>query len=194
MHNNTSILIVGVGGQGTILASKILGAVAVALGGEVKVSEIHGMAQRGGSVVTQVRYGAKVDSPIIEKGEANIILAFEKLEALRYLSYLQTGGTILVNDQEIPPMPVIIGSVNYPEEIFKKITTTGAKLQTINATQLARECGTAKATNVVLLGLLARHMDIPKGIWLTAVKESVPAKALDINLQAFEKGYANFQV
>ena len=151
MSNITSILIVGVGGQGTILASKILGAVAVQLGGEVKVSEIHGMAQRGGSVVTQVRFGDKVSSPIIEKGEADIILAFEKMEALRWLPYLKKGGTILINDQEIPPMPVIIGNAKYPENIFVKIAETGANCKVINAVELARECGTAKATNVVLL-------------------------------------------
>lgn len=189
MHKPTSILIVGVGGQGTILASKILGAVAVAQGGEVKVSEIHGMAQRGGSVITQVRYGEKVASPIIEQGEADIILAFEKMEALRWLPYLKKAGTILINDQEIPPMPVIIGNAKYPENVFQKIADTGADIKSINAVELARESGTAKAANVVLLGLLAKNMTIDKETWLQAVKENVPQKVLNINLTAFEKGY-----
>lgn len=190
MPKLTSILIVGVGGQGTILASKILGSVALALGGEVKLSEIHGMAQRGGSVVTQVRFGEKVASPIIEKGQADIILAFEKMEALRYLPFLKKGGTILINDQEIPPMPVIIGSAQYPENIYDKIADNGAVIKRINAVELARTCGTAKATNVVLLGLLAKYMEIDKHIWLNAVKENVPAKVLEINLNAFESGYS----
>ena len=186
---NTKIMIVGVGGQGTLLASRILGNVAIAKGYDVKVSEVHGMAQRGGSVVTYVKYGEKVYSPIIGEGEADIIIAFEELEALRWLPYLKNGGKILINTQQIDPMPVIIGSAKYPEDIVNKISNLTPNIVTIDGLKLALDAGNVKALNVVLLGLMAKYTDINKESWVQAVKDSVPAKLLDVNLKAFELGY-----
>lgn len=187
--NKLNIMIVGVGGQGTLLASRVLGNVALKKGFDVKVSEVHGMAQRGGSVVTYVKMGSKVFSPLIEKGEADVILAFEWLEALRWSDYLKEGGTIIVNEQRIDPMPVITGKVKYPEKIIKKLTETIPKTVAIDALKIAKECGNIKAVNIVLIGLLAKSIDIAKEVWLEAVREVVPAKALDVNLQAFKAGY-----
>ncbi|MDP3487906.1 MAG: indolepyruvate oxidoreductase subunit beta [Bacillota bacterium] len=187
-HN---ILLVGVGGQGTILASKILAEVATMQGHDVKMSEIHGMAQRGGSVVTQVRMGEKVYSPLIEEGEADNIVAFEKLEALRYVHYLRDGGSIVVNDQQIDPMTVITGAQVYPPEVMEKLQERAGDVLVIDALQLAREVGSIRAVNVVLLGALARKMDINKESWLEAIRRIVPAKFLALNLQAFEAGYTD---
>jgi len=189
MTKVTSILIVGVGGQGTILASRILSGVAQKVGLDVKVSEIHGMAQRGGSVVTQVRYGEKVASPIIPLGQADIILAFEKLEALRWLPYLKKDGSIIVNDQRIDPMPVVIGAASYPENAINYIKAKFPKAIVVNALDMALQAGNGKAVNVVLLGLLAKHLDLAKDIWLEVLKETVPAKHLETNIKAFEAGY-----
>lgn len=182
-------MIVGVGGQGTLLASKILGNVAMKKSYDVKVSEVHGMAQRGGSVVTYVKYADKVYSPVIERGDADIILAFEELEALRWIDYLKNNGKIIINEQKIDPMPVIIGKAKYPENIMEKIRKTVKNTVSINALPIARECGNIKAVNVVLLGVLAKSTDIEKEIWLEAIKDVVPQKLLDINLKAFEAGY-----
>ncbi len=187
MSKVTNILLVGVGGQGTILASKVLGQVALSLGQEVKVAEIHGMSQRGGNVVTQVRYGEKVYSPIIQLGQADIILAFEKVEALRWLPYLKKGGKIIVNDQEIDPMPVIMGKVPYPENVLEQLKSHG-EVTLIPALDLAKEAGNAKTTNVVLLGVLAKTMDIPQETWQKVLQNLVPAKFLDVNLRAFQLG------
>lgn len=189
MSDITNILIVGVGGQGTILASRVLSGVIQKIGLDVKVSEIHGMAQRGGSVVTQVRYGRDVASPIISKGEADIILAFEKLEALRWLPYLKKTGSILINDQRIDPMPVIMGAAEYPADALAVIRQLRDKVIVIDALKIAVEAGNAKAVNVVLLGLLSRHLEIDKEIWLDVMKETTPAKFLETNLMAFEAGY-----
>jgi len=189
MSDITNILIVGVGGQGTILASRVLSGVIQKIGLDVKVSEIHGMAQRGGSVVTQVRYGQDVASPIIPKGEADIILAFEKLEALRWLPYLKKTGSILINDQRIDPMPVIMGAAEYPADALAAIRQLRDKVIVIDALKIAVEAGNAKAVNVVLLGLLSRHLGIDKEIWLYVMKETIPAKFLETNLKAFEAGY-----
>lgn len=187
--NNLNIMIVGVGGQGTLLASRILGNVAVMQGYDVKVSEVHGMSQRGGSVVTYVKMGDKVYSPIIDKNEADILLAFEKLEALRWIDYLKKGGTLVMNDQEINPMPVITGKAKYPEDITGRLKSGGIALQSIDALKLAEECGNIKAMNVVLIGLLAKSTGIAKEIWLKAIEEVIPAKLLDVNISAFETGY-----
>ncbi len=187
--NKLNIMIVGVGGQGTLLASKILGNVAMKKSYDVKVSEVHGMAQRGGSVVTYVKYADKVYSPVIERGDADIILAFEELEALRWIDYLKNNGKIIINEQKIDPMPVIIGKAKYPENIMEKIRKTVKNTVSINALPIARECGNIKAVNVVLLGVLAKSTDIEKEIWLEAIKDVVPQKLLDINLKAFEAGY-----
>ena len=183
-----NIMIVGVGGQGTLLASRILGNLLTARGYDVKVSEVHGMSQRGGSVVTYVKYGDKIYSPIIDKGEADIILAFERLEALRALPYLKEGGTMIVNDRAVDPMPVITGAAVYPEGILEELSKH-ANLTSLDALALAEEVGSGKAVNVVLIGVLAKNTDIPKEEWEKTIRETVPPKFLDINLAAFEKGY-----
>ncbi|MDP4132819.1 MAG: indolepyruvate oxidoreductase subunit beta [Bacillota bacterium] len=188
---NTSIMIVGVGGQGTLLASRILGNTAIRCGYDVKVSEVHGMSQRGGSVVTYVRFGdEKVASPIIGEASADIIMAFEQLEAYRSIDYLKKNGRLLVNAQQIDPMPVIIGKAKYPENILSKIEEKGINIISVDALSLARSAGSEKAVNVVLIGLLAKNTDIEKGIWEEVIKETVPPKFLDINLKAFNLGYS----
>lgn len=182
------IMIVGVGGQGTLLASRILGNTVINEGYDVKVSEVHGMSQRGGSVVTYVKYGEKVYSPIVEKGEADIILAFEMLEAYRALPYLSEDGTMIANTQQIDPMPVITGVAKYPEEIADKISQKG-KLVTVDALSLAKEAGNIKAVNVVLIGVMAKNSEIPYENWIKTIKETVPPKFLEVNLKAFDLGY-----
>lgn len=189
MREGKSVMIVGVGGQGTLLASRILGNVVIEEGYDVKVSEVHGMAQRGGSVVTYVKYGEKVYSPIISEGEADIILSFEELEAYRYLPYLKKGGTLIVNAQEIDPMPVITGAAKYPEEIIQKLKDKADGVIAIDALALANEAGNGKAVNVVLLGVLAKSSGIAEEKWLEAVRKTVPPKFLDVNVKAFALGY-----
>ncbi len=189
MEQVKSMMIVGVGGQGTLLASRVLGAVLVAAGHDVKVSEVHGMSQRGGSVVTYVRYGESVASPVIEKGEADLILSFEALEAARWLPYLRKDGKIITNTQQMDPMPVVTGVASYPEDIIGKIRAAGADVTAVDALGLAMEAGSAKATNIVLIGLCARHMEFPRESWEAAIRETVPAKFIDMNLRAFALGY-----
>jgi len=194
MNNTTSIMIVGVGGQGTLLASRLLGAALLTQGYDVKVSEVHGMSQRGGSVVTYVKYApaaedgaAAVASPIVDVGEADVILAFERLEAARWLPYLKPGGKLIVNDQRIDPMPVITGAAQYPEGILESL---GAyDVQAIDALALALEVGSAKAVNVVLLGALARQLGIPRGAWEDAIRAGVKPRFVEVNLRAFARGY-----
>lgn len=188
--NNTSknIMIVGVGGQGTLLASRILGNVAIGEGYDVKVSEVHGMSQRGGSVVTYVKYGEKVYSPIIDKGGADIILAFELLEAERSIPFLKKGGKLIVNSQKIDPMPVITGAAEYPADIDEKLSAV-ADTTVVDALSAAKEAGNIKSVNVVLIGVLAKTTDIPYEKWIEALKTTVPAKFLDVNLKAFDIGY-----
>ena len=188
MAETKKIMIVGVGGQGTLLASRILGNTVIGEGYDVKVSEVHGMSQRGGSVVTYVKYGEKVWSPIIDKGEADLILAFEMLEAYRALPYLKKGGKMIANTQEISPMPVITGAAKYPENIGEKLQAS-ADVTLIDALTLAREAGNIKAVNVVLIGLMAKNTDIPYEKWVEAVKKTVPEKFLEVNLKAFDLGY-----
>ena len=185
-----SIMIVGVGGQGTLLASRILGNLALTLGYDVKVSEVHGMSQRGGSVVTYVKYGDTVHSPIIDPGGADLILAFEELEAYRYLPYLKKGGRIICNSQNIDPMPVITGAMQYPTEIIEKIKEKGVDIIPIDASKLAMEAGNIKTVNVALIGLLSKSMDISEEQWEAALRQTVPQKALDVNLKAFQLGRA----
>ncbi|MDR3565850.1 MAG: indolepyruvate oxidoreductase subunit beta [Negativicutes bacterium] len=189
MADVTNVLIVGVGGQGTLLASKIIGQVAMLEGLAVKQSEVHGMAQRGGSVVTHVRFGDKVYSPLVEKGEADIILAFENLEALRWAEYLRPGGTLIINDQEIPPMPVIIGAAVYPQQIFDRLTAAGINVVRVNALELAQSIGETRTVNVILLAVAAKRMGYPKKLWEEAMQEAVPSKALAVNLQALSIGW-----
>ena len=185
---NVNIMIVGVGGQGTLLASRILGNAILSLGYDVKVSEVHGMSQRGGSVVTYVKYGQKVYSPVIDKGEADIILAFEQLEALRALPYLKMGGKMIANTQKINPMPVITGAATYPEGILETLASK-VDLTALDALAMAKEAGNTKAVNVVLMGVMAKNTDIPYKTWVNAVRECVPAKFLEANLRAFDAGY-----
>jgi len=183
----TSIMIVGVGGQGTLLASKILGNVLLAQGYDVKVSEVHGMSQRGGSVVTYVRYGDRVYSPVVDLGEADYILSFELLEAARWIAYLKKGGKLITNTHRTPPMPVITGAMTYPEKIEEKLAAV-ADVTALNALPLAEEAGSAKAVNVVLIGVLSRMMPFPEEVWMKAIEETVPAKFLEMNKKAFLLG------
>ena len=183
-----NIMIVGVGGQGTLLASRILGNVVINEGYDVKLSEVHGMSQRGGSVVTYVKYGEKVYSPIIDEGEADIILAFESLEALRAVPYLKKGGIMIANTQEIDPMPVITGAAEYPADIHKKLAGV-VNIKSVDALSLAKEAGNIKAVNVVLIGVMAKNTEIEYEKWVKTIKETVPEKFLDVNLKAFDLGY-----
>lgn len=185
----TNIMIVGVGGQGSLLASKLLGAVLLSEGYDVKVSEVHGMSQRGGSVETYVRFGEKVYSPIITQGEADFILSFEKLEAARWASYLKKGGEIIVNTQEIDPMPVIIGKAEYPSSILDELKAKGVRIEAIDALSAAEKAGSVKAVNVVLLARLAKRFAIPYGKWIEAVENTVAPKFAEMNKKAFEIGY-----
>lgn len=187
---NKAIMIVGVGGQGTLLASRILGSALLSRGYDVKVSEVHGMSQRGGSVVTYVKYGEKVYSPVIGEGEADLILAFEQLEAARWLSCLKPDGKVIVNTQKIDPMSVVIGDSEYPENVLEKVKSAGAQVHELDALPLAVEAGSAKAVNVVLIGAMAKNTDIEKDVWLEAIKACVPPKFLELNLKAFELGYS----
>lgn len=189
MSNVKSVMIVGVGGQGTLLASRVLGSAMLSQGVDVKVSEVHGMSQRGGSVVTYVRYGGKVYSPIIAQGEADILLAFEALEAARYLPWLKPDGTVIVNTQQMDPMPVVTGAAEYPEDILGKVRGQDVKMVALNALGMAEEAGSVKAVNVVLIGAMAKKLDLPKQAWIDTIKETVPPKFIDMNLKAFELGY-----
>lgn len=186
---NLNILIVGVGGQGTLLASKFLGAAASLMGKDVKVSEVHGMSQRGGSVVTCVKIGDQVASPIIDLGESDIILSFEALEALRWLPYMKPSGTVIANTQEINPMPVISGKAVYPSDVIGRMKAAGIRMLSLDALSIAERCGTSKCVNVVLLGVLAAHLpEIGADIWEESLRSVVPAKLLSVNEQAFREG------
>ena len=186
----TNILIVGVGGQGTLLASRVLGNYAINRGLDCKLSEVHGMSQRGGSVVTHVRIGEKIYSPIINEGDADIIIGFEKLEALRWRHYLKKDGIIVVNDQEIMPMPVIVGAMAYPVGVFDKIRSEGMNLLVINATDIAKNCGNIKVANTVMIGALAKNIGFKREDIIEAVTNTVPCKLLQVNLLAIDKGYS----
>ena len=189
MSNVKSVMIVGVGGQGTLLASRVLGSAMLSQGVDVKVSEVHGMSQRGGSVVTYVRYGDKVYSPIIAQGEADVLLAFEALEAARYLPWLKPEGTVVVNTQQMDPMPVVTGVAEYPKDILGKVREQGVKVVALDALGMTEEAGSSKAVNVVLIGAMAKKLDLPKEVWIDTIKETVPSKFIDMNLKAFELGY-----
>lgn len=183
-----SIMIVGVGGQGSLLASKLLGHLLLEQGYDVKVSEVHGMSQRGGSVVTYVRYGDKVASPVIDQGQADAIVAFELLEAARWLPFLKPGGRVVTNTQRIDPMPVITGAAQYPENLVEKMQAAGAKVDAIDCLSLAQEAGNAKAVNLVLLGRLSHYFDFSESAWQGAIEACVPERFLDVNKKAFELG------
>lgn len=183
-----SIMIVGVGGQGSLLASRIIGNVLLSQGFDVKVSEVHGMSQRGGSVVTYVRWGERVFSPIIDRGQADCILSFELLEAARYTEYLKPEGRIIVNSQQINPMPVIAGMAEYPENLEQTMKAAGINVDALDALSLAQEAGSSKAVNLVLMGRLSRHFDFTQEEWMEAIEQSVPPKFLELNKKAFELG------
>ena len=188
MKDNINIMIVGVGGQGSLLASKLLGRIFLDNDYDVKVSEVHGMSQRGGSVLTYVRVGDKVYSPIIDEGEADYVISFEILEAARAAGFLKAGGKIITNNQEINPMPVVAGKAEYPEDLAKKIADQGIDIDAFDALELAEEAGSSKAVNLVLMGRLSRHFNFTEEEWMKTIEKSVPAKFLEMNKRAFLLG------
>lgn len=183
-----NIMVVGVGGQGTLLTSRIIGKTALAAGFDVKLSEVHGMAQRGGSVVTFVRYGEKVFEPVVEEGEVDVLISFERLEALRYAHFLKKDGVLIVNDCRIDPMTVVIGAKTYPEEIISDLEKSH-KVYSIDGGSIAKELGNSKVLNSVVLGLAAKHIGFTEDEWLAVLRETVPQKTIDINSAAFKRGY-----
>ena len=189
MTETKNIMIVGVGGQGTLLTSRILGGLAIEAGFDVKISEVHGMAQRGGSVVTYVRYGEAVAEPIVEEGQADILIAFERLEALRYAHFLKKDGILIINDQRIDPMTVVTGAAEYPENIIEDLGSK-YKVVSLNAMEEALKLGNSKVFNTVILGVAARNMEFDKAAWIQVIESTVPPKTREINLTAFEAGYA----
>ena len=184
-----NIMIVGVGGQGTLLTSRILGKLATQAGYDVKLSEVHGMAQRGGSVVTFVRYGESVAEPIVEEGQADVLIAFERLEALRYLHFLKKDGVVIVNDWRIDPITVVTGVASYPDGILEKLKEE-RKTIVVEATKEAKKLGAPKAFNVIVLGAAAKHMGFAKEDWVSVIETTVPPKTVEVNKMAFEAGYA----
>lgn len=188
MTETKNIMIVGVGGQGTLLTSRILGGLAMEVGFDVKISEVHGMAQRGGSVVTYVRYGAQVAEPIVEEGQADVLIAFERLEALRYAHFLKKDGVLIVNDQRIDPMTVVTGAAQYPENVIEEL---GKKYRTVslNAMEEALKLGNSRVFNTVILGVAAKNMEFDKDAWIRVIEATVPQKTIEINRIAFEAGY-----
>ena len=183
----SNIVICGVGGQGIILASNVLCTAAALEDRDVKKSEVHGMAQRGGTVITHVRYGDKVFSPLIEEGTADFILAFEKLEALRYIHYLKKQGVAIVNDREIPPMSVLVGAAIYPSDTMKELTRK-AKVYVVNAEEIARRLGNLKTVNIILLGVLAQFLPFKSTSWQKAISAQVKKKYIELNKKAFTQG------
>jgi len=183
-----NIVIVGVGGQGSLLASKLMGRALLIEGYDAKVSEVHGMSQRGGAVITYVRYGEKVYSPIVDKGQAELLVSFELLEAARWLDLLAPGGQVVTNTQQIDPIPVIMGATEYPTKLLEKFEAAGAKVDAIDALALAEEAGSVRAVNIVMMGRLSKFFPFPKETWAKALEESVPPKFLELNRRAFEAG------
>ena len=188
MKETKNIMIVGVGGQGTLLTSRILGGITVSAGYDVKLSEVHGMAQRGGSVVTFVRYGEQVAEPIVEEGQADVLIAFEKLEALRYAHFLKKDGVIVVNDQRIDPITVVTGMAQYPENIIENLEKEHTVLK-VKAMEEAIKLGNSKVFNIIVLGVAAKHMDFSKEAWLEVIENTVPPKTVELNKKAFLLGY-----
>lgn len=193
MSQTKNIMIVGVGGQGTLLTSRIMGGIAQEGGYDVKLSEVHGMAQRGGSVVTFVRYGEQVAEPIVEEGQADVLIAFEKLEALRYVHFLKPEGVLIVNDQQIDPITVVTGAAQYPDHIIENLKNSH-KVYDIEAMTEAKKLGNPKVFNIIVLGLAAGHMDFSKEQWLKVIEATVPPKTIDINKQAFELGWSRADI
>lgn len=189
-----NMMIVGVGGQGSLLASKLLGRLLLSQNFDVKVSEVHGMSQRGGSVVTYVRWGDSVASPIIDRGEADYIVSFELLEAARWLSFLKPGGQIITSTQRIDPMPVITGAAQYPENLVEKLRASGARVDALDALALAEQAGSSRAVNLVLMGRVSQSFGIEEAAWLEALEAVVPPKFLELNRRAFALGRARKDV
>ena len=189
MKDSCNILIVGVGGQGTLLTSRILGTLARRLGFDVKVSEVHGMAQRGGSVITYVRMGHDVASPLIEENGADYMVSFELMEALRYVHLVKKGGAVVTSTQQISPMPVITGVAEYPRDILEKLQASGASVDAVDALDIARRLGNIRVVNTLMLGRLARLTEFDREDWLASIRECVPAKTIDLNVTAFQTGY-----
>lgn len=183
-----NIIIVGVGGQGTLLCSRILGSITMNRGYDVKLSEVHGMAQRGGSVVTFVRYGDKVYEPNVEEGCADLLIAFERLEAMRYAHYLKEDGVIIINNQRIDPMPVVLGVAIYPEDILDTLEKEH-KIIVVDAMKSAKKLSNPKVSNIIVLGVAAKYMEFTLQDWLTVIENTVPKESIDINKKAFELGY-----
>lgn len=183
-----NIMIVGVGGQGTLLTSRILGGITVDAGYDVKLSEVHGMAQRGGSVVTYVRYGDYVAEPIVEEGQADVLIAFERLEAMRYAHFLKKDGVIVVNDQRIDPITVVTGAQQYPEQIIEQLEKE-YRVYKVCAKEEAIKLGNPKVFNVIVLGIAAQHMDFSREAWLKVIEKTVPQKLVELNQKAFLLGY-----
>ena len=187
-NTTKNIMIVGVGGQGTLLTSRILGGITLDAGYDVKLSEVHGMAQRGGSVVTFVRYGEEVAEPIVEEGQADVLIAFERLEALRYAHFLKPDGALVVNDHRIDPITVVTGAAEYPENIIETLEKEN-KVFRVNAMEEALKLGNSRVFNIIVLGVAARHMDFSKEAWLRVIENTVPPKTVELNKQAFLLGY-----
>lgn len=183
-----NVLIVGVGGQGIILASDVLGRVAARYGYDVKKNEIHGMAQRGGSVSSHVRFGKKVNSPIIKLGEADVLLSFEQMETLRYFNFLSKNGQVILNDHRILPPAVFTGQQDYPSGIIEKVKEKSPKSVIVNGGDVAKKIGNPKVINVIFLGVLSNFLDIPVSVYEEVLKESLKPKLVDINLKAFAEG------
>ena len=183
-----NMMIVGVGGQGSLLASKLIGHVLLGQGFDVKVSEVHGMSQRGGSVVTYVRWGEKVYSPIVDKGEADFIVSFEQLEAARYLEYLKPDGQIVTGTQRIDPMPVITGAASYPENLLEKMGALDVKVDAVDTLVLSQEAGSTKTANIVLMGRLSRYFDFGEEAWQEALTACIAPKFIEMNRKAFALG------
>jgi indolepyruvate ferredoxin oxidoreductase beta subunit len=188
MMKTKNIMIVGVGGQGTLLTSRILGGITTDAGYDVKLSEVHGMAQRGGSVVTFVRYGEKVAEPIVEEGQADVLIAFERLEALRYAHFLKKDGALVINDCRIEPITVVTGAAQYPENIIEDLKKK-YRVYTVNAMEEAKKIGNIKTFNVIVLGIAAQHMDFSEDMWLKVIERTVPPKTVELNKKAFLVGY-----
>ena len=184
----TNVLLAGVGGQGVLLGSEVLAEVASLAGFEVKKSEVHGMAQRGGSVVSHLRFGAEVFSPLISRGAADYLVSFERLETLRYLEFLHAGSVVLVNNQQIVPLPVGVGKAVYPADIGERLQATGVRTCFVEGHAIALAAGNAKAVNAVILGALAAIMTFAPALWEEALRHQVPARLLDLNLRAFALG------
>lgn len=194
MEKTKSIMIVGVGGQGSLLASRLLGNILLGAGYDVKVSEVHGMSQRGGSVVTYVKYGEKVYSPVVNEGEADIVISFELCEGARALPYLKRDGKLIVNTQQIDPMPVITGAAEYPQDIVEKLEAAGADVFAFDALTLAEQAGSAKATNVVLIGAMSNILPFSEEEWNQVIEKTVPPKFLQLNKTAFALGRSHSQL